>query len=706
MHEEISAEQAYIDSLFARLDREVARARERLREIDLHIDPANPKAEALVRRETDHQALSLKLDRLYLAELGLVFGRIDVAGERRYVGRMGLDAPEDGYRTLLLDWRAPAARPFYLATTAHPEGVTLRRHIRMRGRDVIAVDDERLSGPGTAEDHSGIAGEAALFQAITSARTGRMRSIVETIQREQDEIIRDDARGTMIVQGGPGTGKTAVALHRAAYLLYTWREQLERTGVLIVGPNHRFLDYISRVLPELGETGVVLTTVGELYPGIVPTRPESALAREVKGSAEMVHILKQAVRDLETLPVGPRTCQVDQLSLDVSAAMVRAARTRARRSRRPHNQAQSIFREYFVEKLAEQLAERIGADPLGGANLLSRADIDQLHDDLAEEPSVNDLVDEFWPILSPERVLRRLTSSRAAINSAAVDYDEETRAALLDPAGGTAGWAASDAALLDELAELIGPPPENREHARDSAVARAQAALDVLEGSAVTDNDEYFDPEYLGAYDVIDAATLAERHEEADRRSTAERAAADRSWAFGHVIVDEAQELTPMEWRMVARRCPSRWMTLVGDTAQTGAPAGVDSWEDALGPIVGNRFRVRELTVNYRTPRPVMDYAARILEEIDPGATPPTAIRDGEPVRFLPAGTDPASLRFEDDRSVRIITADTVAEIKGLEFDHVIIDSPGRIVAASPQGLQDLYVAATRATQTLTVIGD
>ncbi|MDO5512852.1 UvrD-helicase domain-containing protein, partial [Corynebacterium sp.] len=291
-HNEIAHEQDYVDDLFARLDAEVTAANERLRQVQLEVDPANPDADALIRRETEYHGLNSKLDRLNLAQLGLVFGRIDIDDpgtepenpvpgqpelDRRYIGRMGLDVREEGYRTLLLDWRVPMARPFYLATTAQPEGVHLRRHIRTTGRKVTGIDDEWLSGPSAGDSREGVGGESALFQAMQAARTGHMKSIVETIQREQDLIIRDDTRGVMVVEGGPGTGKTAVALHRVAYLLYTAREQLSKSGVLIVGPNSTFLDYISRVLPELGETGVVLSTIGDLYPGVSGSAPESLL---------------------------------------------------------------------------------------------------------------------------------------------------------------------------------------------------------------------------------------------------------------------------------------------------------------------------------------------------------------------------------------------------------------------------------------------
>ena len=712
-------EQAYVDTLFAHLDAEVARAQARLEEVQRDVDPDNPDSDALVRRETEYHGLNAKLDALNVAETGLVFGRIDVADaepenpvpgradlERRYIGRMGIDDREDNYRTLLLDWRAPLARPFYLATTAHPEGVETRRNIRMRGRTVTAVDDEVLSGDGADTTSAGVGSEAALRRAMNEARTGHMRSIVETIQREQDEIIRDPTRGVMVVQGGPGTGKTAVALHRIAYLLYTWREQLTRTGVLVVGPNPTFLDYISRVLPELGETGVVLATTDQLVPGLSPTGEDSLAAREVKGSEEMVIILKRAVQAYQTVPETPVRLAFDGVPVEATPQMIKAARTRARRSRRPHNQARAHFAEHLTQLIAEALAQRIGDDPLGGANLLSDADVDQLHDDLADDPQVQKLIDAHFPELDPVEVLEALLTDSDAIAEVAADYDDYTRDALYRAPGSP--FSPADTALVDELAVLIGtvdPEEQRRKEEQEwrELVAEAEGALDVLASSESTDNDDdQFEAEILSAADVIDAETLASRQRETDTRSTAQRARADQTWAYGHVIVDEAQELSPMEWRMIFRRCPSRWMTLVGDTAQTSSPAGVDGWAAALGPFVGERFRLHELTVNYRTPKEVSDYAAGILTHIDPEATVPEAIREsGVPVRFV------ADRRDVEKREglTAVIDADNVGEMKGLEFDHVVVVEPGKIIEASPQGWQDLYVAVTRATQTLTVVG-
>ncbi|WP_436405784.1 HelD family protein [Corynebacterium casei] len=728
----IAAEQTYVDMLFDRLDKEVADANQRLNEVQADVDPANPDSDALVRRETEYHLLQGKLDRLNLAQLGLVFGRIDVDApgdnptadglDRRYIGRMGLDAREDDYRTLLLDWRAPMARPFYLATTAQPEDVAVRRHIRTKGRTVTDITDEVLARELAAaavdvDNDASITSESALHQAMERARATHMSSIVETIQREQDEIIRDERRGVMVVDGGPGTGKTAVALHRIAYLLYNHRERLASTGVLILGPNSTFLDYISRVLPELGETGVVLSTISELFPGVTATLQDSLLTREIKGSDAMVDILGEALRAYQVVPEDSATIKVEQLYLTATPDMVKAARTRARRSHKPHNDARGAFIEHFVQSLAEQMANKIGADPLGGKNLLSRADVDQLFDDLSETPAVQELIDAFWPTLSPQSVLAELLGSEDAIAHAAYAYDDETREALFRPTqfDGIEAWSAADVALLDELAVLIGMPDvEAQEEAERAAwkeqVSDAEDALDILSSSMSTDNDDdMFEAEILSAHDVIDAEALARRQQTLDHRSTAERAAADYTWAYGHVVIDEAQELTPMEWRMVFRRTPSRWMTVVGDTGQTSSPAGVDAWEDTLGEFVGERFRVHHLTVNYRTPQPIADLAFKVRKSVDDSAQQTESIRDGEPVRFLDHSDEPLEAGiFTDDngRLNAVIDVSNVEEVKGLEFDHVTVINPVDIIERSPLGINDLYVALTRATQTLTIIGE
>ena len=500
-HPDLPAEQDHLDEVYAHLDAARRRDQESLRKVMLDDDP---EPQARVEREVEYHRLQTNLERYRHAEVGLVFGRIDIADDepdnpvpgapgldRRYIGRMGLSDADDDYRSLLMDWRAPQARPFYLATTAHPEGVTLRRHLRTRGRTVRAIDDERLTGDdataGAGADgagagaeasiEDGVGGEAVLREVIDSARTGHMRGIVETIQREQDLIIRDAGRGAMVVQGGPGTGKTAVALHRVAWLLYTHRDQLAKTGVLILGPNTTFLEYISRVLPSLGETGVVLRTIADLYPGVSGTGEESLATREVKGSEEMTHILRQAVRDRQPDLAEAETVTFDGVELAITPAMVRAARTRARRSRKPHNLARPLFREHLVESLARLLADRIGADPLGGENLLSTTDVADLRDELDDDAVISGVLDDMWPELTPEELLTDLLESEDRIASAAAEYDDATRAALLRPAGTPMG--PSDPPLLDELAELLGATLARLDAGRPQELVDAVDVRDV-----------------------------------------------------------------------------------------------------------------------------------------------------------------------------------------------------------------------------------
>lgn len=760
--DDIAAEQRYLDDLLERVDQAREKLEQRLKAVRLEADIDDPQG--LMVRDREARDIAQRLDSYSAAEVGLMFGRIDVEDaeaenpvpgnehlDRRYIGRIGLHDDDEQMRTLLMDWRAPLARPFYLATTLRPDGVHTRRHITTRGRTVRSVADEQLSttaGPtdavGTGR-RGGVAKEEALLDAVNRARTAYMQDIVETIAAEQDAIIRAAHRGVTVVQGAPGTGKTAVALHRAAYLLYTWREQLDNTGVLIIGPNDRFLSYISQVLPSLGETGVVLATPGTLLPNLHTVPETNLLAREVKGSAEMLTILADAIKTYQTVPEDSIDISIDGLNVQLTPKMVRAARTRARRSRKPHNHARAAFLDHGLNALAEALGESIGADPLGGENLLGKGDIATLREELGADPTVVDALGQFWPELHPTQVLERLYADPAVI---AVDYDEDTwRGLAAHPSG---EWTDADAPLIDELIDMLGYVSDEETAAEEreqwlEKITEAQEALDILTGSASQDLDDGFAPEVLMAYDVIDAETLAARQRVRDHRTTAERAAADSRWAFGHVIVDEAQELSEMAWRMVFRRSPNKWMTLVGDPAQTGNPGGVDSWAEALSPFVADRWQLHQLTVNYRTPKDIADLAAPLLHEIDPSQPSPLALREsGTGVRYAKAATgaelgskvqatveqareltgesgligvitaDPARLEHvvteqaaeqseAHKAGVEVVLVDTAAA-KGLEFDEVILVEPADIVESSPQGLNDLYVAMTRATQGLTVV--
>ena len=735
-------EQAYVSMLYGRLDDLRARAAHRLS--DALITPVATADQGMSERDSTAAEWSRRVGQLDAAENGLCFGRLDLdGGEARYVGRLGIVDDEGDYEPLLLDWRAPAARPFYIATAARPEGVRRRRHIRTRLRQVTRVDDEvlDLADPAAAQD-TGPAGEAALLAALGAARTGRMADIVETIQAEQDHVIRAPHGGVLVVQGGAGTGKTAVALHRAAYLLYTYRQQLERRGVLVVGPNSTFLRYIGEVLPSLGETGVVLAPLAALFPGVTADRAEPEEVAAFKGRAAMAEVLATAVRDRQHVPDGALKLEIDGDPVRVPAAAIRRARTTARRTRRPHNEARPVFVEQFVAAVAAEYAADLGERSGAGRSLAGvsgELDLDLLTAQLADHPAVLDALDELWPGLTPQRLLAELFGSRDRMEAAGLTAAE---AAALHRRPG--GWSPADVPLLDEVAELLGVD-DRLERAlaqarRRAEVERAQDVLDILAGSGSQDLDDVVDDtenaDRLSAVDLIDAERLAERHEDADDRSLAERAYDDRGWAYGHVVVDEAQELSPMAWRLLMRRCPSRSMTLVGDVAQTGDLAGTSSWQQVLEPYVGSRWRLEQLTVNYRNPAEVMEVAAGVLAALDPPAEPPRSVRatgerpwtapyeldtlpglvkaergtvgDGRVAVLVPAaraGEVRAALELAEDPDLtEPVVVLTVRQAKGLEFDAVLVVDPAGILAGSPRGTNDLYVALTRSTRRLGVL--
>ncbi len=520
-----------------------------------------------------------RLAQLDAAENGLCFGRIDSdGGEQHYIGRLGIRDEDADYQPLLLDWRAPAARPFYLATPVSPEGVRRRRHIKTMGRQVTRLDDEvlDLAAPGLNGQTSGLNGEAALLAALNASRTGQMTDIVETIQVEQDWIIRAPNKGVLVVQGGPGTGKTAVALHRAAFLLYTHREQLARRVVLVIGPSPTFLRYVGQVLPSLGETSVLLSTIADLYPGITARREEPVSTARLKGRLEMAEVIAAAVRDRQGQARGGLevTFEGEVVRLDRRTCI--RVRDRARRARLPHNQARPLAHRLLIDALSRKVADRIGYDVLGGGNLLGEEDIAAIRQELRETREVRSALEEFWPTLTPQRLLGDLFGSKERLEAAAPELDPADRDALLQEPGG--GWTAADVPLLDEAAELLGDDDRTVQararRERRRRIAYARGVLDLAYGSRSVDLNPEEEAEVLSAYDILDAERLASRYEEDDDRTAVERAAADRTWAFGHIVVDEAQELSPMAWRMLMRRCPTRSMTIVGDMAQASELGG------------------------------------------------------------------------------------------------------------------------------------
>jgi len=741
--DEIEGEQSYVSMLYRRLDDLRNRASGRLAKV---LREGGGTHQARTEREAFSALYAQQLSQIDAAENGLCFGRLDFdSGERRYIGRIGIhDDSSSDYEQLLMDWRADAARPFYLATAASPAGVRLRRHIKTRGRTVVSLDDEVLDlDAADPAKHEGLTGESALLAALGARRTGRMRDIVETIQAEQDSIIRSSLAGILVVQGGPGTGKTAVALHRAAYLLYTYRQQLAKRGVLVVGPNATFLRYIGQVLPSLGETSVLLSTVADLYPGISAGGSEPPAVSRIKGMLAMADVVAAAVRDRQRVPGSPVEVRVGQETLRLGPAVFARARERARRSRRPHNQARMVFAREVTDALTKQLIARVGANVVGEQNLLGQADREDIRREVRGDPAVRALIGRLWPVLTPQRLIADLFSSPGRLAAAASRLTEDERACLLR--GPDSDWTRADVPLLDEAAELLG---EDDRAATAAAARRRRARVDYAAGVLdIISRDQDDDPEILMGADLLDAGRLATRHEDDEGRTAAERAAGDRTWAFGHVIVDEAQELSEMDWRMLMRRCPGRSMTIVGDIAQTGSLAGASSWQRVLERYQGGRWRLAGLTINYRTPAEIMAVAADVLAAIDPALELPRSVRDtgavpwrlavapdeltgslAKAAKRAVAGSDggqlavivPASRLGEFGQAISAavpgavvgeradlqspVVVLTVGQAKGLEFDTVLIGDPSGILAESPRGHSDLYVALTRATQRLGVV--
>ncbi|MDT0379552.1 AAA family ATPase [Streptomyces sp. DSM 42041] len=724
-------EQRFVAGLYDRVDALRGRAESTVRH---SLGDTGTGQQARLERDITVHEQSHLLAALDAVDSGLCFGRIDLRdGGHHHIGRVGVREDDADRTPILIDWRAPVARPFYLATGHAPMDLRRRRHLATSGREVTGLHDEILDLDDTERTgHEQHDADAVLLAALDAARTGRMHDIVQTIQAEQDRIIRAPHRGVRVVEGGPGTGKTAVALHRAAYLLYEYRELLARRAVLIVGPNPAFLGYIGEVLPSLGETGVLLSTVGELFPGVTATGTDTEEAAEIKGRAGTAEVIARAVRDRQALPDPVLEIDHDGDVLVLDRETVRAARDKARATGLPHNVAREHFEGHLLNALTDQRAGRLGADPFGGPNLLDPSDVSQIRSELDDDPAVHDAVDALWPSLTPQRLVAELLADPEGHFSGT-----DAHAVRRPP---TAAWTPADVPLLDEAAELLGEDDRAAQAAaaaeRRRQVAYAQGVLDVAYASRTYEFEDVDDEdsEVLGVQDVLDAETMAERQEEADHRTAAERAAADRTWAFGHIVVDEAQELSPMAWRLLMRRCPTRSLTLVGDPAQSST--GTRSWREALDPYVGDRWEHIRLGVNYRTPAEIMDYAAEERRADHPDFEPPRSVRStGVPPwertvaedalpgavaeavaahtpddegrlavvaprdrhAALAAVLPEATYGEQLDLTRRVVLLDA-RQAKGLEFDTVLVVEPDRFA------VNDRYVALTRATQRLGVL--
>lgn len=712
LNEELRKEQDFVDTAYEVLDELRKRYREHQRSAEASKWRNTPQA--LTERDAFAAHWGDEASRLESIVDGLVFGRIDNTDDStHYIGRIGLR--DQGGEQILIDWRAPASRPFYQATGANPQGVVRRRHIRTRGRAVIGVEDELLNTDSKPDGKLVFQGEGALMQALSEARDGQMSDIVSTIQAEQDAIIRRGSDGLLVIQGGPGTGKTAVALHRAAYLLYAERARLESSGVLIVGPSNIFLRYIDQVLPSLGENGVVSTTIGRLLPGYSAIAQDSSQAREIKGRMAWVHIAKRAVRSFERVP-NDTPLSIASYRVTLRSETVKAARASARRSGKPHNEAWEGFALELMDDLARQMNEQVGASE----------HLSWYHDYIRGSKEARRAINLAWLPVSALQVLEKLYANETFLEQMAPELTESERATIRRLRG--SALTESDIPILDELEELLGTLPS----ASASANAREQARKREIDAAG-----EAIAAMGLG-HGMVSASMLAERAAgEGSDLTLSQRALRDRTWTYGHVIVDEAQELSPLAWNSLLRRCPSRSFTVTGDLDQRSSIDRAKSWSDVLGPAMRAYQGEEILTVSYRTPAAILDRANALMDELGtPAHYPLVAARDvvdaytktttGGSVQELQAVVkaedamlskrvgagngriaviaSPTSIRHlreacgwgsSLDERICLITP---VESKGLEFDTVILWEPNEIIADSPG---DIYVALTRPTYRL-----
>ena len=719
-----------------------------------------------------------RLEQLDIGDQALYFGRIDrlpepdadgvdgglALGESFHIGRLAVSGPD--HEPLVVDWRAPVAEPFYRATGLDPQGLARRRHLAVRGRSVLGLEDEYFvdpdgaaatitapgEGSGPDGDGSGerlvsdgmvLGGPGALLSALSQARTGHMGDIIGTIQREQDEIIRSPLAGVLVVQGGPGTGKTAVALHRAAYLLYTHRFPLERQGVLVVGPNPLFLRYIEQVLPSLGETGVSLSTVAGLVSEVRVRGVDAAAVAKLKGDVRMVKVLARAVRtrqrplrrDVE-VPFGAGVLRLRARTTQDIVAMAR---------RRPgtHNARRRFVEAQVLRALSDEYRSRLSR---GGTDMVNDVPTQEEQNDLAQRlrrvPEVAEALDRMWPRLSPHELLHDLlgagpllaAAGKGILGTTEVQRLYRPRSASLD----AVHWTVADTALIDEARTLLGPRRGGRTNR-----ARAQRTEEA------SSQDAAFWPQGLATSPAPVARSVSGSDDEVR--------------SFGHIVVDEVQDLSPMQLRMLARRSLSGSMTVVGDIAQATGPWAPQEWDDVTRHLSPQRpVRLVELTVSYRTPSEVVALASRVLAVAAPSIAPPRPVRQaGSTPRIVPtsrvglaatvadvareemavaspgrvAVLGPAVMLPELTRALADTGLDPVDprdpagdglaaglvvlpadETNGLEFDSVIVVEPSLVAAvgdepagegppvATTRGLRTLYVALTRPTKRLAVV--
>ena len=690
-HPEMAEEQAYIVFAYECLEASKTGAM-KIRE--LTSSGPGGTFQARLERNVFDENLVNRLEQLELGDAALVFGRIDRTAEDGHeieafhIGRLAVaDANRE---PVVVDWRAPVAEPFYRATGREPMGLLRRRHFVVESARLLALEDELFGeghlgighdeGLGGEDPRQGLRGYSTLLTALGKSRTGQLGDIVATIQSEQDEIIRSPQGGVLVVQGGPGTGKTVVALHRAAYLLYTHRFPLEDQGVLVIGPNRIFLRYIERVLPSLGEAGVEQVILADLIPDATFGGRESSDVARVKGQKKIARVIDKAITDRErplredvVLPFGTGYAR---LRVEESVNIVRAARRRFHR----HNAGRRFVENEVWSAMA--------------ATVRSGAEAEDVRDSLRESPEMRAVFERMWPLLTPTQLLHDLFGSKALLKLAAQGILPESEYLLLhrerSESVADVRWTTADAALLDEARHLLGPKPRRN--------------------GKIDDSDEIR--------------------------------------TYGHIVVDEVQDLTPMQLRMVTRRSLSGSMTVVGDIAQATGPLAANDWNDVLEHLPTKKDpRVVGLSVGYRIPAQIMELADKVMLAATPGLRAPRSVREGDegpaiiPVAAGASLVDAVVACAADvtarggGRAAIICAEDSIEEIsnalnavgikhglaraagldqdlsivpatmaKGLELDDVIVVEPAAVVAEDPQGLRLLYVTLTRSTRSLSIV--
>jgi DNA helicase IV len=699
-HPELEEEQAYILRAYECLEASKSDAL-KIRELT-SAGPGGTFQARLERNVFDENVVH-RLEQLDLGDAALVFGRIDriKASEKSesdegvgsaeveafHIGRLAV--ADQNREPVVVDWRAPVAEPFYRATGRDPMNLVRRRHFVVEASKLLALEDELFGeghlgvgqdeGLGGDDPRAGIRGYSTLLTALGRSRTGQLGDIVATIQGEQDEIIRSPQAGVLVVQGGPGTGKTVVALHRAAYLLYTHRFPLEDQGVLVIGPNRVFLRYIERVLPSLGEAGIEQVILADLVPDVQFGGRESSNVARVKGAKKMARVIEKAIADRErpllkdvVMPFGTGYAR---LTVDESRFIVKQARRRYHR----HNQARRFVENEVWASMARTLRGEV--DP------------EEVRDQLRDDPEMRAVFERMWPVLTPAQLLHDLFGSKALLKSAALGILSESDYTALHRERSTSStevrWTPADVALLDEARSVLGPRPRR--------------------SGKIDDSDEIM--------------------------------------TFGHIVVDEVQDLTPMQLRMVTRRSLSGSMTVVGDIAQATGPLAANSWNDVLQHLPSRKEpRIVGLSVGYRIPSQIMELADKVMLAATPGLRAPRSVRDGDELPLIVSAASHSSM-FDAviDRAKELSTRDGRAAIicpddmvdamsealtaasmkhgraqaagldqglsivpaslaKGLELDDTIVVEPAAIVADDAQGLRLLYVTLTRSTRSLTVV--